>query len=140
MSHKYKTCQPFLLTSPNEIISHFTLPYTLVNCFPLFSSSVCHVPSLLLPSFVPNRAEGRRRKTAPCLARQLRAVLIHWFLRRTFVFLGDGGYASHELASICHRHQRHATLISRYHGDANLYAPPPPRTKRNGRPESPPSR
>jgi hypothetical protein len=81
-----------------------------------------------------NRAEGRRHKTAPCLARQLMAVLIHWFPRRKFVFLGDGGYASHELARFCHRHQRHATLISRYHGDANLYAPPPPRKKRNGRP------
>jgi hypothetical protein len=81
-----------------------------------------------------NRAEGRRHKTAPCLARQLMAVLIHWVPRRKFVFLGDGGYASHELARFCHRHQRHATLISRYHGDANLYAPPPPRKKRKGRP------
>jgi len=39
------------------------------------------------------------------------------------------------LARFCHRHGRHATLVSRYHGDANLYAPPPaPRTGRPGRP------
>ena len=25
-------------------------------------------------------------------------VLMHWFPKRKFVFLGDGGYASHELA------------------------------------------
>lgn len=51
----------------------------------------------------------------------------------TIRVLGDGGYASHELNSFYHHHQRHATLISRYHGDANLYAAPPPAKKRNGR-------
>lgn len=81
-----------------------------------------------------NRSEGRRHKTAPHLARQLMAVLIHWFPRRYFVFLGDGGYASHELARFCHRHRRHALLVSRYWADANLYAPAPPRRKRSGRP------
>jgi len=81
-----------------------------------------------------NRAEGHRHQTAPHLARQLMAVLIHWFPQRKFVFLGDGGYASHELARFCHRHRRHATLVSRYHGDANLYAPPPKPKKRSGRP------
>ena len=82
-----------------------------------------------------NLAEKRRHKTAPHLACQLMAVLIHWFPERKFIFLGDGGYASHELAMFCYRHQRYATLISRYHGDANLYAPPSkPAKKRNGRP------
>jgi len=51
-----------------------------------------------------DQAEGRRHKTAPDLARQLMAVLLHWFPGRKFVFLGDGGYASHELARFCHRH------------------------------------
>jgi hypothetical protein len=81
-----------------------------------------------------NQVEGRRHKTAPELARQLMAVLIHWFPGRKFIFLGDGGYASHELASFCHRHRRHATLVSRFHKDANLYAPPPPVRRRKGRP------
>ena len=84
-----------------------------------------------------NRAENRRHKTAPRLARQLMAVLIHWFPERRFLFLGDGGYASHELAKFCYRHRRHATLVSRYHGDANLYAPPPaPKRDRKGRPRT----
>ena len=65
------------------------------------------------------------------------AVMIHWFPQRKFVFLGDGGYASHELAMFCYRHGRHATLVSRYHADANLYAPPPkPTKKRTGRPRT----
>jgi hypothetical protein len=82
-----------------------------------------------------NEAEGRRHQTAPELARHLMAVLIHWFPERRFVFLGDGGYASHELARFCHRHRRHGTLVSRFHGDANLYDSPPSRPKgRSGRP------
>lgn len=81
-----------------------------------------------------DRAEHRRHKTAPDLARQLMAVLIHWFPERKFVFLGDGGYASHELAWFCHRHRHHASLVSRFHGDARLYAPAPRRRPRNGRP------
>ena len=82
-----------------------------------------------------NKAEGRRHKTSPQLARQLMAVLIHWFPARKFILLGDGGYASHELARFCHRHRRHVTLVSRFHKDANLYLPPPARQKgRKGRP------
>lgn len=81
-----------------------------------------------------NRAEGRRHKTAPELARQLMAVLIHWFPKRKFIFLGDGGYACHELARFCHRHQHHATLVSRFYGDANLYAPAPKTKAPTGRP------
>lgn len=82
-----------------------------------------------------NTAEGRRHKTPPALARQLTAVLIHWFPARKFILLGDGGYASHELARFCHRHRRHVTLVSRFHKDANLYLPPP--TRRKGRPGRP---
>jgi hypothetical protein len=81
-----------------------------------------------------DQAEGRRHKTAPDLARQLMAVLIHWFPERKFVFLGDGGYASHALARFCQRHRCHATLVSRFHGDARLYAPVPQRRRRTGRP------
>ena len=85
-----------------------------------------------------NTAEKRRHKTPAHLARQLAAALMHWFPSRKFVFLGDGGFASHDWASFAHRHRRHATLVARFHDDACLYQPPPavkPNTpKKQGRP------
>jgi len=83
-----------------------------------------------------NGSEGRRHKTPVDLARQLMATLIHWFPQRKFILLGDGGYASHELARFCHRHRRHLTLVSRFHPDANLYALPPAGKPRTGRPRT----
>ena len=65
------------------------------------------------------------------------ATLIHWFPQRKFILLGDGGYASHELARFCHRHGRHVTLVSRFHPQANLYeAPGIRRSKKGGRPRT----
>jgi hypothetical protein len=82
-----------------------------------------------------NRKEGRRHKTPIRLAMQLLAALIHWFPERKFILLGDGGYASHELAHFCWRHRRHVTLVSRFHPQANLYdAPPKKRSRKGGRP------
>ena len=81
-----------------------------------------------------NRSEGRRHKTPIELAMQLMATLIHWFPERKFALLGDGGYASHELARFCHRHRRHLTLVSRFHPQANLYELPPQGQPRTGRP------
>lgn len=82
-----------------------------------------------------NRSEGRRHKTPIRLAMQLVAALIHWFPARTFILVGDGGYASHELARFCHRHRRHVTLVSRFHPQANLYdLPSTPRSPKGGRP------
>lgn len=87
-----------------------------------------------------NERDGRRHKTPIDLAMQLVAALIHWFPRRKFILLGDGGdggYGSHELARFCHRHRRHVTLVSRFWPDANLYDPPPPRRRgTNGRPRT----
>jgi hypothetical protein len=84
-----------------------------------------------------NKSEGRRHKTPIALAMQLMATLIHWFPDRKFTLVGDGGYASHELARFCHRHRRHVTLISRFHPEANLYAAPPAiRSGKSGRPRT----
>jgi hypothetical protein len=84
-----------------------------------------------------NRKEGRRHKTPIRLARQLIAALIHWFPERRFILLGDGGYASHELARFCHGHRTRVSLVSRFYPDANLYEPPPQTCRkgtRGGRP------
>lgn len=89
-----------------------------------------------------NQSQGRRHKTPIDLARQLMATLIHWFPQRKFILVGDGGYASHELARFCHRHRRHLTLISRFHPQANLYEAPrpasgfPDRANKAGRPRT----
>jgi hypothetical protein len=82
-----------------------------------------------------NKKHGRPHKTPAQLMRQLLAVLMHWFPQRKFVFAGDGGFGTHDLARLAHRHHSRLTLVSRFYPDANLYAPPPrtPR-KRNGRP------
>jgi hypothetical protein len=82
-----------------------------------------------------DHVEGRRHKTPIQLARGLMAVLCRWFPRRTFVFLGDGGFSSHQTASFGRRHARRATMVGKLSPDANLYDPPPPR--RPGQPGRP---
>lgn len=81
-----------------------------------------------------NQRHGRRHKTPSHLMRQLLAVLLRWFGQRKFVFAGDGGYGTHELARFAHRHRSRLTLVSRFYPDANLYAAPPARGRKVGRP------
>ena len=82
-----------------------------------------------------NQAHGRRHKTPAELMRQLLAVLLRWFPQRRFVFVGDGGYGTHPLASFAHRHRERLALVSRFYPDANLYAlPTQPKRKKIGRP------
>ena len=61
------------------------------------------------------------------LARQLIATLMHWFPQRKFILVGDGHYASHELARFCYRHRRRVTLVSLLHPRAHLCEAPRPR-------------
>lgn len=81
-----------------------------------------------------NKAERRRHKTALDIARQLLCLLLRWFPKRRFVALGDGGFASHELARFARRHAARCTLVSRFRPDANLYDVPSPRNNATGRP------
>jgi hypothetical protein len=81
-----------------------------------------------------NEQEGHPHHTAIELARPLVARLMRWFPDRTFILLGDGGYASHGLAAFCHRHRRQLTLVSLLHPRAHLReAPPQPRKVQMGR-------
>jgi hypothetical protein len=80
-----------------------------------------------------DRAEGRPHKTpARLMCRLLRLLLIR-FPGQSFVFAGDSGYGTHEVARFCHRHRDRLTLVSKLCPDANLFAPPPPYAG-NGRP------
>lgn len=80
-----------------------------------------------------NEEEGRRHKTPIEIARGLMATLMHWFPDKKFVFLGDGGYASHDLAKFCSRHGQRAALVSKFSADAGLYDPPPKKQEGRGR-------
>lgn len=73
-----------------------------------------------------SKAEKVRHKTpAQLMCRLLRVVLVR-FPGRTFVFAGDSGFGTHEVARFCHRHRGRLTLVSKCHPDVNLFAPPPP--------------
>jgi hypothetical protein len=85
------------------------------------------------PKELDEQEKRRRHKTPIDLARQLVALLIRWFPERKFVLVADGAFACHELANWCWRRRQHVTLVSRFRGDANLYAPPPKATKRKNR-------
>ncbi len=71
----------------------------------------------------------RPRKTPSQQMRQMLKVLMRWFPQRTFVFAGDGGYGTHELARTAARRPQRLKLVSRFYADANLYQPPPARIK-----------
>lgn len=81
-------------------------------------------------------AKERRRFKTPCeLAAALACVLMRWFPHRRFVFLGDGGFASFDLATRINR--RGGTLVARFYDDAAIYEPapawPPKRPGHKGR-------
>jgi DDE superfamily endonuclease len=72
--------------------------------------------------------ENRRHRTPTDLARGLLCHLLRWHPDRLFVFLGDGGYASHELARFCRRRCRRTphrlVLVARCDCNVNLYSLP----------------
>jgi hypothetical protein len=72
-----------------------------------------------------DRKQRGRHKTPAQLMRQMLKVLLRWFPDRHFVFAGDGGFGTHELARSAARRPRRLTLVSRFYADANLYEPPP---------------
>ena len=80
--------------------------------------------------------DNRRRRRPHRTPAQLMCRLVRLVLRfpeRRFVFVGDAGYGTHEVARFCRRHGQRLTLVSKLHPDANLYEPPPPYTGK-GRP------
>ena len=78
----------------------------------------------LYRSEADDRARGRPHRTpAQVLCALLRLLLIRVPGRR-FVFAGDAGYGSHEVARFCRRHRGRLTLVSKLHPAANLFDPP----------------
>ncbi len=65
------------------------------------------------------------RTPAQIMATLLRVMLL-WFPERRFVFVGDSGFGTHEMARFAHRHRARLSLVSKLHPEANLFEPPPP--------------
>jgi hypothetical protein len=80
----------------------------------------------LYRSEADDRGRQRPHRTpAQLMCRLLRLLLIR-FPGRSFVFVGDSGFGTHEVARFCRRHRARLTLVSKLHPDANLFEPPPP--------------
>lgn len=73
-----------------------------------------------------NQKRGRPHHTPAQLMQLLLRVLLRWFPGRRFVFAGDGGYGSHEVARLTERVKGRLAVVSKFPADANLYEPPPP--------------
>jgi DDE superfamily endonuclease len=80
-----------------------------------------------------NRQRQRPHRTPAQLMCRLLRLMLLWFPDRQFLFVGDAGYGTHEVARFAHRHRARLTLVSKFHPDANLYGPPPA-YKGKGRP------
>lgn len=78
------------------------------------------------------RQEHRRHYTPAQQMHRLLRLALRWFPDRAFVFVGDGGYGTHELARFAAAQPR-LTLVSKLHPKAGPYAPPP-RYHGTGRP------
>ena len=76
--------------------------------------------------------ERPHRTPARIMCGLLRRLLVR-FPGRTFVFAGDSGYGTHEVARFCPRHRTRLARVSKPHPGANLFDPPPPYTG-TGRP------
>jgi hypothetical protein len=73
-----------------------------------------------------DRKRGRAHRTPAQVMATLLRVMILWFPDRRFVFVGDSGFGTHEMARFVHRHKAHLSLVSKLHPEANLFDPPPP--------------
>jgi hypothetical protein len=80
-----------------------------------------------------NQRRGRPHRTPAQLMQLLLRVLLRWFPDRQFVFAGDQGYGSHEMARRAGGSRGKLHLVSKFYKDANLYEPPPAYSGR-GRP------
>lgn len=73
-----------------------------------------------------DRKRNRPHRTPAQLMCRLLRLMLTRFPDRSFVFAGDSGYGTHEVARFFCRHQGRLTLVSKLHPDANLFDPPPP--------------
>jgi hypothetical protein len=73
-----------------------------------------------------NRRRRRPHPTPAQLLCRLVRLMLLWFPDRAFVLVADGGYGTHAVARFARRHRTRLSLVSKFPGNANLVAPPPP--------------
>ena len=88
--------------------------------------------SVLQPSSRCNKLKGKRHKTTMDWTRQMVKQLTRWVPNIPFILVGDGGFATGELAWTCLFHE--IALVSRLKMNASLYDfPPEAKPGRKGR-------
>ena len=73
-----------------------------------------------------DRERGRPHRTPARIMTTLPQAMLLWFPDRRFVFVGDSGFGTHEMARFVHRHRARLSLVSKLYPEANLFEPPPP--------------
>jgi len=105
---------------------HKWVVLTVLVPFP-FATRPWTLPVLVALYRSPKDNQQRRRKhKTPAQLMQLLKILLRWFPDRSFVFAGDAGYGSHEMARFAQKTRGRLQLVSKFSPDANLYEPPPP--------------
>lgn len=77
-----------------------------------------------------NDAEDSRHHTPPEIMHALLSLMLRWFPRRQFFFIGDGGFTTHAIANLAVRRPGQLTVVGRFRGDAALFDSPPVRRRR----------
>ena len=73
-----------------------------------------------------DQKRGRPHRTPAQVMTTLLRVMLLWSPERQFVFVGDSGFGTHEMARFVYRHRARLSLVSKLHPEANLFEPPPP--------------
>ena len=73
-----------------------------------------------------DRKRRRPHRTPSQIMATLLRIMLLWFPDRRFVFVGDSGFGTHDLARFVHRHRARLSLVSKFHPEANLFEPPQP--------------
>jgi hypothetical protein len=75
-----------------------------------------------------NKKHYKKHRTPPELMMLLLYKLVRRFPEYRFIFSGDGGFGSHELARFAYKNNRYLVLVSRFHPGANLFDLPDKRS------------
>jgi hypothetical protein len=104
-----------------------------------FSKRPWALPCLvaLYRSAEENRKLKIRHKTPPEIIRQLLLQMMRWFPARKFIFAGDSGFSTFEIAQLAHHSSRQLVIVGKFLANASLHAPAPGKTYsyKGGRPK-----